>query len=107
METKEEIEIKQVHDNNKFIVKRTITEELNKEELLKVNKEIHDALKQANQNVAELPQQAEKRLQEFKRQQEVLQRRFDSFNAIASKFLPKDNAEEKHPEVQVAQGTQQ
>jgi len=89
---KEELEIKQVHDNDKYVVTRKIIEELNGEELKKIYEEIKKANEDAKKQVNEVPKQAEERVKYFKEQIEVLDKREEQF----AKFVDKINLKEEN-----------
>lgn len=87
-ELKETIEIKQVHDNDKYIVKRVIIEELTEEELSKIANDINDAYTESKKQLDDIPKQVEERTKVLQKQLDTLEERQKTFKKYAKKFNP-------------------
>lgn len=80
-EIKETVEVRQVHDNDKFIIKRIIVEEVDGEGLQKIYDEVSKALDNAEQQLKDWPGVAEKRMNDLMSQTNMLKERLTSFGS--------------------------
>jgi len=92
---KETIDIKQVHDNNKYIVTRKTVEELNGQELLKIYNDINDALKNTNQQLSDLPKQYDQRFEFLGKEKKMLDERKEVFEKYVKGLKEVVDSEEK------------
>lgn len=83
---KETIEIKQVHDNDKYIIKREIIEEVNGKEILKIYEDIEKGLEEARIQLDDLPEQIKKRTEVLQGDFDTLVERRDTFKKHAEKL---------------------
>lgn len=76
-EIKEDISITQIHDNDKFIVTRSLKEELTGEELTKAYNEILAGLEEIKRQIEDIPNQEEQRTKVLTQQLEEAQKQID------------------------------
>lgn len=97
-ESKETLSIKQVHDNDKYIVTRTIVEEMNGQELLKVYDDLTNAATEAQKNLTDVPKQAEERTKVFQNTFNMLTDRKNVFEVYALKLRSEERMKEENKE---------
>ena len=90
----ESIEVKQVHDNDKYIIKRVIIEEVNGEELLKIYGDIEKALNESVKQLGEIPKQVKEREKLLESQVNTLKSRIEKFERYAVKLGHEKEKEE-------------
>jgi hypothetical protein len=96
---KEEIVIKQVHDNDKFIIERKINseEEVTKEVLGSIFQQITEAVDNLETQKLEIPKQVEVKLAQINKELEALKKRKAAFEPTIKKFGLEKPKEAKVP----------
>ena len=61
-EQTEIIEVKRVHDNDKYVITRKIVEDVNGDELIKIYEDINKAEADIRKQLNEIPKQSEERV---------------------------------------------
>jgi adenylate cyclase len=83
---KEDLQINRVHDNDKYIAKRIIVEELTGEELVKIYKDIDSSYKNVLTQLDDMPKQFAEREKVLRREKDMLETRREVFEKHASKI---------------------
>ena len=92
--TNERLEIRQVHDNDKYIVTRTIVEEMDGKTLAGIYDQILKGIGETNHQLNDVPKQTAERMKGLKYQLETLNQRVVEF----AKHVKTVNDEEKAQE---------
>lgn len=107
---KETVTIKQVHDNDKYIVTRQTVETMNGAELVKIYNDMDAALKNDEQQLKDLPIQMKKRVDYLNKEKAMVSGRIKNFERYVKKIkelAPKPAEEIKYEDKkpQMLEGT--
>ena len=94
----EKLEIRQFHSAEKWLVTRTIREELNKEEIIKIHAEIKKGLEGVQAQLKDVPKQAEDKLASLRKDEKTLKERLNEFFKAGKKYIQEAEAAEEKTE---------
>jgi len=86
MERKETFEVKQVHDNDKYIVKQTFVEEMDGKTLMRNFHQIAKASREMQQQLNDIPVQVKSRTETFEKELGILKARMDKIMPFTKKL---------------------
>jgi hypothetical protein len=96
---KESIEVRRCHDNDKYIIKRVLVEEVNGKQVCSIYDEIEKAIIDTQSQLDDIPKQVVIREKSLRKQLEELLTRKEGFESHARKLKPvidKEDATEKN-----------
>ena len=91
---RESIEISQFHEADKFLVKRVIVDEMNKEEMQKVYEQLIPARQSVQQQLKDLPNQYKQREEFLNKELENLILKIESFKEHVNEVKEEPEASE-------------